>query len=305
MEDKDREGLKQIIDLEVSKNALDFESIIQLISNYETDKVKMNFYSIKFDSNKVREEDFLKIISEKIVRYTLFQDERIPKDPDEVLTILNKAKNKFSSGQKPSGDIGELILYFILESKERAIQVLNKIALKTSKNVPYFGLDAVHLSVGEKIKLYYGESKLHKDRSSAIDSSIKSFEEFYEDQGKEDKEIDLISNFIDGSKFGDYKKKIIDLLNPYCSDKKDLMKVHAIFIGYQWDKLNEQSTYTKDIEKQILSDYAEEIKKISDKVVKNISESKIKDHLFKFYFLPFSDVEILRTKFKEKVGMDG
>lgn len=294
--------LKKVITSETKKNVEDGKCILNLVESVSKDKIKMDFYCLKFNSNEVREEDFITIMSQKIIRYVLKKKdyEDVQGDPEKFEELHQRAKSKFIKRGKVDGDLGEIILYFLLESKENAIQVLNKISLKTDPNVPFFGLDAIHLSMGDEINLHYGEGKLYKQRTAGVSSSIKSFEDFYDRQGKEQFEMDLISNFIDESKFGKFKDKILDFLNPYSPNKENLRKIHAIFVGYEWNKLLEKSSYDCNIEEKILEEYKKEAQKISQAVEEKVKNSKIKEHLFKFYFIPFSEVDKLREKFKER-----
>jgi len=88
--------------------------------------------------------------------------------------LFKKAVRKISI-HTAQGELGELLLFTLLEVYFEAPKILSKISLKTARRVPVFGADAVHAQyVDGKLRLYLGESKLHKNFTNAASSAITS-----------------------------------------------------------------------------------------------------------------------------------
>ena len=89
--------------------------------------------------------------------------------------VLRQARDLFiranEEGWKAS-EVGELILFTLLEATFGAPQLVCKIALKTSEAMPIHGADGIHVMLGQRQgSICCGsEAKLYKMLSSALDS---------------------------------------------------------------------------------------------------------------------------------------
>ena len=123
------------------------------------------------------------------------------KKPEE---LFKKAVRKISKNTA-KGELGELLLFTLLEVYFKAPKLLSKISLKTSRRVPVFGADAVHAQyVDGNLRLYLGESKMRKTFTNAASSAATSISRFLE---KYCDEFDLIDSYID---FPEMEKEIRD-----------------------------------------------------------------------------------------------
>ena len=296
----------------------DFEgSIEDLLSVKETDldscliklppvkegKLNHEFYIIRCTADEIRENDFIEKISGFIIQYALNKDEYADRSPGNLLRLVNMAKCRFkkSSG---SGEIGELILFALLESQRKAPQILNKMALKTDGNMHYHGLDGIHLGAHDnEIKLYYGESKVWKDIKPAISDAVKSLEEFHSNLKDRRIEVNLVNNYMDASKFNGYINEVKALLNPYTTDKSKLREVYAIFIGFNWSSIEDVdfSAIERDIESILKNCMLRHSGGIIEKCKSSVESSDI-DNMIEFFFIPFKNVEAIRNKFLDEVS---
>jgi len=181
---------------------------------------------------------------------------------------------------------------------------LNKMALKTASQVHYHGLDAIHISHKNNIiRLYYCESKTNKDFNSGLSDAISQLEQFHQDLSDEDFELDLISNNIDAEKFGNSVDLIMEFLNPYTKDKSNLSKRYAVFIGYDWDKLNSTNIQKSedDLEERLNSLFSDEIDNIISKCLQKCQSSVLNGRI-DFFFIPFPSVDEFRTYFQELIS---
>ena len=92
-----------------------------------------NFFTIKYDDEKIHENIFIKFLEEKIINYAVTYKER---SILEYKDMMKMAKSLFVKKRVNSGEAGELILFLILESRG-IIQLLNKMNMKQSpeKNI--------------------------------------------------------------------------------------------------------------------------------------------------------------------------
>lgn len=286
----------------LSVKETDLNSCLIKLSPVKQGKLNLEFYIIRCTVDEVREKDFIERISSLIIQYALNRNEYADRSPGNLLRLVNTAKGRFkkSSG---SGEIGELILFALLESQRRAPQILNKMALKTDGNMHYHGLDGIHLGAcGDEIRLYYGESKVWADIKPAISDAVKSIEEFHTNLKDRRIEINLVTNYMDASKFNGYVNEVKALLNPYTADKSKFREVYAIFIGFNWNSIEDVdfSTIEKDIEvilkDCILRHSGEIIKKCKSSV-----ESSAIDNQIEFFFIPFKNVEKIREQFMDEI----
>ncbi|MFW6046794.1 MAG: DUF1837 domain-containing protein [Candidatus Woesearchaeota archaeon] len=296
------EELGKLIGNELCVTEIEADQLLNDMDTHSpTSKINCNFYLIKCTAVKIREEDFLQFIRRKVIQYTLKKSDYDDLKTEDYIDVSFKAIDKFTSNEN-SGEVGELILYFLLEGHEKAIQILNKMDLKTSKEMHYHGLDGIHMAVNnDEVILYYGESKMHNDLSTATSKAVGSVKKFISDPKKEKFELEVVSSNIDESKFGKFKDEICNYLNPYYPDKEMFKNTHAIFIGYDWNKLKLEDWDGKEnLTEYLKKEYEKELFKISKSMENKISgRTDIKDDFFKIFFIPFSSVDNARKIFRE------
>lgn len=216
------------------------------------------------------------------------------KAPEE---LFKKAVRKISK-HTAKGELGELLLFTILEVYFNAPKILSKISLKTSRRVPMFGADAVHAQfVDGALRLYLGESKLHKTFSSASSKAVKSISSFIENYRNE---FDLIDSHIDFPDINtEARLELIDHLNPFSDDNEfDPEILHApCFIGFV-----EPSVFCDDekcYKKQCIEVAKKHIKSFYSKLAKNNDINKTA-----LMLLPFSSLDELVNGFVSHMGIE-
>ena len=212
--------------------------------------------------------------------------------------LFNKAIRKVSK-HTIKGELGELLLFTLLDVYFEAPKLLSKISLKTSRRVAVFGADAVHGQyVDGKLRLYLGESKLHKSFSGAAKkaaTSISSSLDKYSD------EFDIIDSHIDfPGMSAEVRSDLLNLLNPFSDTNKNIPKIlHApCFIGF--------------VEPDIFSDDEEiYIEKYTEKALEHIGdfyyelEKEGNDiNRTALLLLPFTSLDDLIEGFIEYMGVE-
>jgi hypothetical protein len=116
--------------------------------------------------------------------------------------LQEKARRLFTSSTT-TGEIGEVILYYLAEHLLRYPQLLCKFPFKTNPNVHAHGADGVHASVDPQsghLRLHWGEAKLYGDLSKAMDDCFSSLSELVleppEAKKTKRRDIELLRDYI-------------------------------------------------------------------------------------------------------------
>ena len=181
--------------------------------------------------------DLFRVIKQSIMTNFVLScseiEEKLSIKSDKAPEELFKKSIRKISKHTAQGELGELLLFTLLEVYFEAPKILSKISHKTSRRVAVHGADAVHAQfVDGALRLYLGESKLHKAFSSASTKAVTSISSFIE---KYCDEFDLIDSHIDFLDMNtEARLELIDLLNPFSDGNEfDLDVLHApCFIGF-------------------------------------------------------------------------
>jgi hypothetical protein len=78
-----------------------------------------------------------------------------------------------------TGEGGEVLLYWLTEALLGYPQILCKMPLKTSPSMHVHGVDGVHATMdGNRLAVYWGESKLYQSATSAMSAAMTGVSEF-------------------------------------------------------------------------------------------------------------------------------
>lgn len=219
------------------------------------------------------------------------------KNPSAAEDLFNKAIRKISH-HTAKGELGELILFTLLDVYFKAPKILSKVSLKTNPRMPVFGADAVHGQFNDgKFKLYLGESKLHKKFGPAAKkaaASIESAKAKYED------EFDLLDSYMDFPGLEEeLELKILDLLNPFSdNDLSDVMH-SPCFIGFSDPNLISDS----NSEDEFIENYTELAKTYIGDFFNEVEEQGGSVEETALMMLPFSCIDELVKGFISHMGI--
>ena len=216
------------------------------------------------------------------------------KAPEE---LFKKAVRKISK-HTTKGELGELLLFTLLEVYFEAPKILSKISLKTSRRMPVFGADAVHAQyVDGTLRLYLGESKLHKTFTNAASSAAKSISSFLE---KYCDEFNLIDSYIDFPEMDtEVRGELIDLLNPFSEDNENIPDILHVpcFIGFV-----EPAIFSDD-EKNYKKQYIEVAKEHIGNFYTKLQNKENDINKTALLLLPFSSLDDLIKEFIVYMGI--
>ena len=247
--------------------------------------------------------DLFRVIKQSIMTNFVFSCSEIEKKlsiksdkaPEE---LFKKAVRKISK-HTAKGELGELLLFTLLEVYFEAPKILSKISLKTSRRVPVFGADAVHAQyVDGTLRLYLGESKLHKTFTNAASSAAKSISSSLE---RYCDEFNLIDSYIDFPEMDtEVRDELIDLLNPFSGDNENIPDIlHApCFIGFV-----EPSVFSDD-EENYKRQYIEVAKKHIGSFYTKLQNKENDINKTALLLLPFSSLDDLIEEFIIYMGIE-
>ena len=279
------------------------------------------FFYLPFRSGKPTVKEFVNYLYGKLVYFCIprsVREEALEKlhETDQIeyiQNLLDEAKNLFvTAGVKGyrSGEPGELILFILLEATLGAPQIVSKMYLKTSEEMPVHGSDAIHVSFNpstETLCVYWGEAKIHQQLSSALDDtceSIVSFRKDMEGNGRSarSRDIDIIRDHADITE-GPFKEALMKYFDPYEEEYNKLEECHACFAGFEYSILSNLHMLDKDnIDEAFRKEYSERAESAMSLFADKIRERKLHDNKFALFLLPFVNVENFRKMFFSKIG---
>jgi len=280
--------------------------------------VNLHFKYLKFDPNGNPKIDLLVNTLFNYFTHYCFSarkrtyDENMDEMEQEFFRneLMNEAKELFrkwqeeditDNNQPKSGEIGEMILWLVMEVVIKAPQVVAKMDLKTNPNLEVFGSDGIHLKIDDNdmLNIFFGEAKFYGDIYKALDSAFESIEGFHSNEMNiheynlvtthykylKDTQQDKIYKYITG-KIKDHEVKIN----------------HACLIGYDWDKYKRLDTNERiEFIKNFTEVYEEETKRLTNLIQTRFDKFSKKEFTFEVFFIPFKSVQELRTAFNGKL----
>lgn len=121
----------------------------------------------------------------------------------EAVDALIQTARKSFTDLATSGEGGELLLFLLAERFLKLPQILCKMDLKTDSRMHYHGADGVYAAVTSDgiLKLYWGESKIYKDPTSAIRDCLASLAPFLiepeHEEAERERDLVLLSDKAD------------------------------------------------------------------------------------------------------------
>ena len=300
----------------VSQNSKDVIKIFQNIKDIpistNLDDGNLNIFMCPINARKFDYNQISLVLVDSVIDYALSK-KNIAKYQNKPGRLSQIARRKFKEYLKNTGELGELLLYCFLEGHLNAPKILTKMEMKTSNSLYVNGSDGVHLlNNGDgTYKLIFGESKLYKNISNALNEAFKSINSFInevnssgENKSGINYEKDLISSNIENCELSDEDKDILELIIYPTKNEKNLRidDAFSIFIGYEIDISEEtekctSNNFFEEVRKKILLD----LDKYENKIYEKIKDNNLLGHTFFVYIIPFTDIDNTRNKILEDI----
>lgn len=218
------------------------------------------------------------------------------------IALEKEARAMFTS-LETSGEGGELLLFMMTESILNYPQVISKMSIKTSPMMHFHGLDGVYISClgkDSRLRLHFGESKLHNDLSKAVREAVKSIADMLKDEGflrDSRRDYYLIDTQMDLGSI-ELEDSLKGFLDPE-DERYHAPEVCAVLLAG-----HDLSDYPvvvdgAHIPKQILEQYASMI----DVLERATAKHGITDFKIDLFVVPFPDVQTFRTEMLTELGI--
>lgn len=227
------------------------------------------------------------------------------KSSNAVSALHHEAKGVFTDLSN-TGEGGEMLLYLLAERFLGLPQVLCKMDLKTDPRMHYHGADGVYASVTDEglLKLFWGESKIYGDATSAIRDCLKSLAPFLveEDHEGASRERDLVL-LSDKADLNDPKltaafKKYFDKNSPL-SNRVEYCGVALIGFDAEFYPKDDVKAVAEEITEAARTEMSNWLKNISNR----LSAEKLQHFDIQFFCIPIPSAEGFRDAFLEALGI--
>ncbi|CAI3239831.1 hypothetical protein DWUX_2189 [Desulfovibrio diazotrophicus] len=278
--------------------------------------IEGRFFYVRFRDSAPTVDDLIDIAHARMVNFCMPRTRikeakaEMMANPDRIdcwVDLVTEARDLFiktyeKSGR--SGELGEILLYMLVESVLKAPIVACKMYLKTSLQMPVHGVDGIHMGFeGDNLIMYWGESKLHKDKSSALTDIAESISGFTKDRDKYKREVRIIKSNLN---IDDLNSEAINALksyfDPYKEESNNLIDCYACLAGFDSSLYDIVSNVKHDAcEKMFCSEYENKIQQLCDLISNKTEEYGLGSFKFSYFLLPFPSVDAARKKFQSKL----
>lgn len=270
----------------------------------ENEKVNKSNSTVNLLCMKIHNKDFnidslIDKLSNSIVSYCLSQN-----DYDELSqkgeygTMYRRAARLFRNYTSNKGEIGEVILYSLLESHLKAPKILSKMKLKTSTNDYVKRADGIHmLKIDEEnYELIFGESKMYENLNNGIKDAINSIHEL-ESRSRNNivDEIDLICTNVSSEFAKENYELIKKIIKPSKNNDFEYDIAFGVFVGFEIKIDKYISLSGPEFKKKIKEKVTKDILDKMETVRSEIKRLNLQNYNLYIYFIPFLEIDKTRT----------
>lgn len=263
----------------------------------------LNLFTLKVKNNAFAYDELTENIGDILHYFALSRAEVSSLIRDDKLgTLISRAKEKLRKHNVNEGELGEILLYCLLESHLNAPKILTKLELKTAANDYVKGADGVHLLKlsDTDYQLILGESKMHSDLKDGIYNAFGSIKKLLtEDAGKLSFEVDLVNSQLVKEVFDENQYNAIkEILLPSAkTDETYLDYSFGIFLGYDIEISDEETRLSNsEFRNRIREQIKTEIQSVVESLNNQIDKTEFSGYSFYVYIVPFSDIQNKRKE---------
>lgn len=224
---------------------------------------------------------------------------------EAVTALVEQARRSFTDLSK-TGEGGEMLLFLLVERFLKLPHILCKMDLKTDTRMHYHGADGVYAGLTDEgmLKLYWGESKIYKDATTAIRDCLASLAPFliepeHEDAGRE-RDLILLSDKADLA-----DSTMTEALKRYF-DRNSLRSKRVQYCGVAlvgFDAKFYPGDGVKAVSDQIAAAARAEIATWQAKIKERVHSEKLEQFEVVLFCLPLPSAEEFRAAFLKAMGL--
>ena len=218
---------------------------------------------------------------------------------------VNKLRSCSNSTKDSSGEMGEILLYGIMQHYFHAAESVPKIFYKQNRNDLVTGADSIHIVVEENdFSFWLGEAKFYVDLNQAMNSAVDSVKDIL-NKTKLSKEKSYISGLIElrtSPSLSMHQKEIENILSGCSSIDNFRRKLHIpILLVCEYKEVKEAQELNDELRQKLRNKYIQSALKFFKKLKLNLAEAMhlskgVKFHLILF---PVPDIKKLNSEFSE------
>lgn len=263
-------------------------------------RLKIDCYYIRMDDmGRFRDRELAKYLGEMLTQYVHTLTDIVASSiSPRSFQKLSLDAARLIRQKRESGDLGEIVLWMLIEGVLGIPKVLSKHPHKTNIRLPNFGTDAVHAQwnpLDSCLELYVGESKLRTSLDSSIGSVIESFETYITGHNGNvplDQDVYLVDKYAVEDADLTFLTTLKDFCQPGSSTRGSARFVFCVFTGYDSQLLAELGKLSfEETEKFLRDRYKIEMINASEKIERRVDRSDLIRMLRIVWFvLPFQSV---------------
>jgi hypothetical protein len=293
------------VDVEDYKQCLDSVEHTQVVKNLNT---KLRFHHLKFDGNgRPMSKALAELLYQYIIHYCIAAKNRSSAiTAKESARLIKEARKLFrhpditDDSPDKTGEAGEALLFFLMESIIQAPQIVSKMELKTNRKLEANGSDGIHARWNEEdeiVDFYFGESKLYQKIDDAIVSALKSIESFHVDEVYKHEFTMITKHF----KYADLEVQKAVTEHIKLGEPGPGARVnHACLIGYNWSEYdNKHNKSSRELALEFKEKLIHETSVIAAQLDKKLEAFSRKHLCLDVFFIPFPSVQNFRNEFNE------
>ncbi|KQQ49887.1 hypothetical protein ASF84_22020 [Pseudomonas sp. Leaf127] len=224
---------------------------------------------------------------------------------EAVAELVERAKRSFTDLTN-TGEGGEMLLFLLAERFLKLPQILCKMDLKTDNRMHYHGADGVYAGVTPEgiLKLYWGESKVYGDASSAIRDCFNSLAPFLieheHEEAERESDLILLSDKADLS-----NPALTDALKKYF-DKSSVMSKRVQYCGVVlvgFDAPFYPKGDAKGVAEEIVKASRAELTSWSKSIGNRLKLEKLEQMEIEVFCVPLPSAEGFRAAFLKAMGI--
>ena len=269
-------------------------------------------HCLTLDGNgRPRIEDLVEGVAEHVLDYAIPRSEyRAAEDEarrtgssQKIVRLHTKAQMLFTDLVQ-SGEGGELLLFALAEKLLRLPQLICKMSLKTNTRMHIHGADGLHAGVDEKtgkLLLYWGESKIFGDVTTAVRDCLKSLAPMLQDHEASKRDLHLLQRHLDVDNEG-LEEALKKFLNPDDPAFNSLEFRGLCLVGFDCDAYPPAGPSKAEL-KSIVDSIVGALPKWKEHLAKRVSEEKLEAFSMHFLFVPIPSADKFRELFRDQLGL--
>lgn len=275
-------------------------------------RITAHCHCIRLDGNgRPRVEALVEAVAEHVLDYAIPRREYREAQEEaartgssqKVVRLHSKARRLFTDLLK-SGEGGELLLFALAEKLLRLPQLICKMSLKTNDRMHIHGADGLHAGVDEetgKLLLYWGESKIFTDVTSAVRDCLKSLAPMLTDHEASKRDLHLLQRHldVDNEELENALKKFLDPDDPSFNS---LEFCGLCLVGFDCDAYPAGPSTIELTE--VVNAITATLPAWKTHLAKRVSEENLDAFSMHFLFVPFPSSEEFRALFRKQLGLN-